>query len=244
MKIAICDDNDLCRIDTLEAVNEYAVNHPQNSITASVFSHAEDVMEAVKKNGGYDVYLLDIVMPHIDGIDLGLMLRREGYGGKIVYLTSSSEFAIESYKVKAHDYLMKPLDKQHLFDVLDELAEVIRNSSEKSIVIKTKESSIRVTFNGIMYAELSHRSVRYHLTNGKVIEGSSLRVPFAEAVKPLAEDQTFALCGQSTLVNMRHITMVENDGAIFCEKYRLPLGVKVCRELRSVWTDFWFTEGN
>ena len=97
MKIAICDDNDLCREEALAAVSEYAENNPQNAVAVSVFSHAEDVMEAAKKNGGFDVYLLDIVMPHIDGIDLGLMLRREGYTGKVVYLTSSTEFAIESY---------------------------------------------------------------------------------------------------------------------------------------------------
>ncbi len=243
MKIAICDDNDLCRADALEAVNEYAAKNPQNGVSVSVFSHAEDVMESARKNGGYDVYLLDIVMPHVDGIDLGLMLRREGYGGKIVYLTSSSEFAIESYKVRAHDYLMKPLVRSALFAVLDEIAEGILNGSEKSIVIKTKESSIRITYNSILYAELVRRSVRYRLTNGKEIESTSLRAPFSEAVKPLAEDPSFAICGQSTLVNMRHITMVENDAVVFSNNCRIPLGVKVCRELRSAWTDFWFTEG-
>ncbi len=243
MKIAICDDNDQCRAEALEAVNEYAANNPLNSVSVSVFSHAEDVMESARKNGGYDVYLLDIVMPHIDGIDLGLMLRRDGYGGKIVYLTSSSEFAIESYKVRAHDYLMKPLDKAALFAVLDELAESIRNGSEKSIVVKTKENSIRIAYSSILYAELVRRSVRYHLTNGKEIESTSLRISFPEAVKPLSEDAAFALCGQSTIVNMRHVTMVENDAVVFDTGSKIPLGVKVCRELRSAWTDFWFKEG-
>ncbi|MBQ2732979.1 MAG: response regulator transcription factor [Clostridia bacterium] len=243
MKIAICDDNDLCREEALAAVSEYAENNPQNAVTVSVFSHAEDVMEAAKKNGGFDVYLLDIVMPHIDGIDLGLMLRREGYTGKVVYLTSSTEFAIESYKVRAHDYLMKPLDKDVLFSTLDELAEKLRSSNEKSIVIKTKESSIRVSCSSIMYAELSRRTVRYCLTTGKEIESTSLRVSFPEAVKPLTENSSFVLCGQSTVVNLHHITMVENDAVVFRERFRLPLGVKVCRELRSAWTDFWFTEG-
>lgn len=240
MRIAICDDSESCLATVKEAVTEYAEKNSGKNITFEVFSHGEDMLEAVHKSGGFDVYILDIVMPHVNGIELGMSLKSDGYDGKIVYLTSSEEFAIDSYRVKARDYLMKPLKKAELFTVLDELYAEMQVKEDKSIIVKTKSNSVKLNYDSIIYAELNRRAVSYHLANGKTVESVSMRVPFAEAVKPLTEDGRFVICGQSMISNMRHITMVESDAIVFDETVRVPLGVKICREVRSVWTDFWF----
>ena len=66
-------------------------------------------MDAAEKLGGFDIYILDILMPGMDGIELGVRLRELGYDGSIIYLTSSTDFAIDSYKAEASNYILKPV---------------------------------------------------------------------------------------------------------------------------------------
>lgn len=108
MKIAICDDDAYFREQIEGLVQKYISGDLKK--TVSVFSHAEELLEDVNKNGGFDIYLLDIVMPAMNGIDLGKELRKNGQDGKIIYLTSSAEFAIDSYEAEASSYILKPID--------------------------------------------------------------------------------------------------------------------------------------
>lgn len=240
LKLAICDDTALCRRQAEEAVKAYVNKNEECALSVEVFSHAEDLLEAAHKNGGYDIYLLDIVMPHINGIELGKMLRNDGYNGRIIYLTSEEDFALDSYKVKAQSYLLKPINTEELFAAIDEAVLASKSKNEKSLIVKTKKNSVKLSYDDIMYAELSRRAVVYHLASGRTVDGVTLRVPFAEAVAELARDPRFVICGQGTVVNLRHITMVGNDELVFVGKYKLPIGVKLCRELRSTWTSYWF----
>ena len=72
MKFAICDDDIQYRDVLREAAGEYVVRREDINISFTVFSCAEDLLESAARIGGFDVYLLDISMPGINGIDLGV----------------------------------------------------------------------------------------------------------------------------------------------------------------------------
>lgn len=242
MNIAICDDEALCREATAALVEAYAQAHPEHHVTYSVFEWTEDVLEASGKCGGFDIYLLDIVMQgDMNGIRLGKELRERGYNGKILYLTSSEEYAIDSFRVKAFDYIMKPAQKDRLFRTLNEACETIEQQ-DRAIPVKTKEGSVKVHFDTILYAELQKRAIVYTLVGGQTVESTTIRSSFTDAVAPLLEDRRFALCGASTVANLAHVTAVENEAIVFRNKQRIYLGKRACRELRFVWNEFHFTE--
>lgn len=243
MKIAICDDEREYAEQVARVISDYAENHPEKSITFEVFVNSADLLKTASETGGFDIYFLDIIMPLIDGIDLGLKLKESGFGGKIIYLTSSKEYALDSYKVKAFDYILKPVDKNNLFTVLDEVNKVLFNEDDKNIIVKTKGSSIKLPLSSIMYTELCRRVVVYHLTDGGFTESKMLRVPFSEAMQELLLDQRFVLCGKSMVVNLDLITSIKNDMIIFKDNFKVYQGVKACRELCSVWSDYWFNKG-
>lgn len=240
MKIAICDDEARYLDQVSLVANEYIDKRKDKQISLHTFSHPEDLLEAAEKAGGYDIYILDIVMPGINGIQLGIRLRNYGYDGKIIYLTSSEEYALDSFKVKAFDYLIKPICKEVFFDTVDEVIKAISVKKDKSIIVKTKERSIKLTFDSIMYADISKRCVVYHLSDGKTVESMSLRTNFSDAVSDLLADSRFVLCGASMAVNMDHITEIENEAVVFGKTYRSFLGKKACRELRNNWNEFLF----
>lgn len=238
MKIAICDDEKKCLENALSAAEKYSKQ--RKSIDIEAFSHAEDLISACEKTGGYDIYILDVVMPDMNGIQLGEKLRELDLDGKIIYLTSSEEYSLDAFKVKAFDYLVKPINDEVFFKAIDDAAEQIAEKKDKHILVKAKERSIKLTYDSIMYAELTKRSIYYYLTKGKTVESVTLRMPFTEACAKLLDDRRFFMCSQSVLVNLDHITEVESDAVIFDDTYKLFLSEKICRKLRSAWTEFLF----
>lgn len=244
MKIAICDDDPYYRERTVSVVKEYALRNKTKGITVSTFSNAEDLLDAVSKDGGFDIYMLDIIMPCMNGIELGGALREKGFDEKIIYLTTSDEFAVSSYRVNASDYIIKPASDEDITASLDRLTASVSERKDRATIVRTKDGSIKLSFDSVLYAELVKRCVIYHLTGGRCIESISVRTNFADTVKSLVSDKRFVMCGKSMLFNMHHISEVGNEAVIFDEKEKLAIGKKLCREVHNAWVDFSTSEVN
>lgn len=94
MKIAICDDdkNELFRI--LSVLADYQT---QRNIEFSYkpFDNSTELASNLLQEH-YDIYLLDVVMPGLNGIELAKEIRSSDKAADIIFLTSSPEFAVES----------------------------------------------------------------------------------------------------------------------------------------------------
>lgn len=242
MNIAICDNDPIYRDQVRKIVEHYSATHSAADISLSVFEWAEDLLEAARKLGSYDIYILDILMPGMNGIELGKRLREADFDGKILYLTSSQDYAVSAFSVKAYNYILKPIDDAVLTAALHEAVSFVAAHPRRSLMVKTKDAAVRLSVDNIMYAELVRRSIVYHMAGGKVVESTTIRSGFSEAVQELLRDNRFLLCGTSLLVNLRYVTMVDTEALVFQDRERLFLSKKVCRELRTAWCDFWFNK--
>lgn len=119
MKIAICDDDsqELAKISSF--IETYRLKK-NVLLTYKTFQSATELVSAME-SGAYNILLLDILMPGLNGIQAAHEIREFDGVTKIVFLTSSPEFAVESYQVKAHNYILKPVSKEKLYHMLDEL---------------------------------------------------------------------------------------------------------------------------
>ena len=237
MRIAICDDEALCLSQVTAVADEYKND---TGIGFDAFSHPEDLLEAAEKTGGYDIYILDVIMPSLNGIELGLKLRDAGYDGKIIYLTSSEEYSLDAFRVKAFDYIIKPILKEAFYKAVDEAASAISQKKDKALLVKSKERSVKLTYDSIMYAEFNKRAISYYLVGGRVVESVTVKTAFSQAMADLLADKRFTACGQSMVVNLDHITEVENTAVVFGTAYRPFLGEKLCRKLRDMWAEYLF----
>jgi len=237
MRIAICDNVALCLSQVTAVADE---NNLDTGIGFDAFSHPEDLLEAAEKTGGYDIYILDVIMPSLNGIELGLKLRDAGYDGKIIYLTSSEEYSLDAFRVKAFDYIIKPILKEAFYKAVDEAASAISQKKDKALLVKSKERSVKLTYDSIMYAEFNKRAISYYLVGGRVVESVTVRTAFSQAMADLLADKRFTACGQSMVVNLDHITEVENTAVVFGTAYRPFLGEKLCRKLRDIWAEYLF----
>jgi len=235
MNIAICDDDNQCSGMLNILLKEYASQKNITNLSVSIYTDGHDLLDALQEDKSFDVCILDIVMPAVSGIDLGIKLREIGYNGIIIYLTSSREHALDSYKVKAFNYILKPVIPEELFSTLDDTLHIISNNADKNIIVKTKEGNVRLSASNILYVELCKRILIYHLADGSTLESIYIRVPFTEATKELLADKQFVQCGAGKIVNLSHITMVTSDEIIFKDTYKFFFSKKTCNEIRSIW---------
>lgn len=199
LRIAVCDD----MADFLEQAKSLVSLWKKDSddVVIELFDDGESLIDAHFKNP-FDIILLDIVMPLINGIDTAAQIRKNDRSVKIVFLTSSPEFAIESYSVHANGYLLKPFDADKLYSCLDDLYESIADNT-KYILIKDAAFVHRVELRNIEYVEAQGKHVIFFLSNKTRIKSSE---PFYFYDDKLTIKDGFFKCHRSYRVNIYRIS--------------------------------------
>lgn len=236
--IAICDDEREQLALSEQLLREYGMTHPGMDFRVDVFSSGAALLEHLRVNGCFDIYLLDILMPDMTGIELGLNIRKTDPGGQIVYLTSSPDYAIDSYLAKASQYLLKPVKKERLFRVLDDAIKDWLREHQAFITIKTRNGLQRASIREVVYGELVGHCVQYHLADGIVLEGMTVRTSFREAVSAFLEHDRFLLCAASFFVNLSFVEMIEPDGLKLVSGGTLPISRALRTEVTNRWLDY------
>lgn len=243
IKIALCDDESEWLEKHKAMILEYAQTFPQYQIQLTCFDNGSKVLNSVIMSGPFDIYILDVVMPNMTGIETGIRLRQYDQLGKIIYLTSSPDFGIDSYITGAFFYLLKPVTQAKLFEILNKATADISRRKEKAIKVKTADDIMLLHFDDIVYVELNRKALCYTLANGKRVESVSQRESFSQCVLPLTADNRFALAGTSMCINVFFVQSVGKDCVVLKDGTKLYLSKRACASLRSAWLDYWFDEG-
>ena len=115
LKLALCDDDPQQCAAVGALLQEYAALRPALAAKLSIFSSSWELLADEEEGACFDLYVLDVVMPEVSGIELGVKLRELGRSGAIIYLTISPEYAVDSYAAQAFYYLMKPVEPERLW---------------------------------------------------------------------------------------------------------------------------------
>jgi len=203
MNILICDDmiNEAYKLERL-------LNDSDFEVITAVFTDANDALEHIRSGAVVDVCFLDIVMPGMSGIELAEALREEKYSGEIVFLTTSNEYAAESYQVKAFSYLIKPPGSDGVHKILSELEQAKKDDDTAGIIVKTAGSKRLVLLRDISHVEVIGNKIHFRLTDGTEV---ITRATFAETAPALLADKRFIQCQRSYIVNMGDISRVQGS---------------------------------
>ncbi len=241
LRVALCEDEPAELARTAALLEEYFQARPDQEGQVSLYAGGGALLEGVEAQGGFDLYLLDILLPDLDGIQLGRRLRALGDGGEIIYLTISSDYAVDSYEVRAFFYLLKPVDREKLFQVLDSVVDALDRRRTRGVLVSTQNGPRRILLDQILYVERVGRRMRYYCTDGTV-DTQTIRASFQEEVRPLLDDRRFCLCGVSFLLNLEHVAGVEGRTALLDNGERLTLP-RSASGFKHVWGRFWLERG-
>jgi len=238
IKLAICDDNieDLSNISAI--INDYRDLHMgKNKIEYSIYNSAFDLITAMERGLKYDLIFLDILMPLITGMDAAKEIRQFNKDVKIIFLTSSTEFAIDSYSVKAYYYVLKPISKEKLIKLLDMVISEIEIHTKRSFLIKSKTNMIRVYVNKLEFAEVIGRTILYHLTDGLVIESTG---SMTELEKKLFSHSCFIKPHRSYIINMEFIDTLGRSEIKMQSFALVPIAKANYKSVKSAYIEFAF----
>lgn len=156
LQIALCDDNSLSLQLAQLAIQEYERQHADRLCRLHCFNSGTALLSFLDKHKdfSFDLFILDVVMPKPDGIQTGLELRARGDKGRIVYLSASPDFALSAYDVHAYSYLLKPIDRKKLFEILDNTHLSPRRPQARMFAIHIGSSVRLVSFDELISAEL------------------------------------------------------------------------------------------
>ena len=241
LRIAICDDEEKQLNQTAALVKTYLRSHSSLHGQVEIFHSGVMLLEQAEKTGGFDLYILDILMPQLSGIDTGRRLRALGKGGEIIYLTNFNDFAADSYDVRAFFYLLKPVEKEKFFQVLDGAVKKLNRRRSSAVVVTTTDGPRRILLERIRYVERVGRCMRYYCTDGTV-ESQTIRVSFREMASPLLADRRFYLCGASFVLNFQHVTGVNGQMALLDNGQTVTLPRTAATDFKKAWGSYWLTE--
>ena len=165
MRIAVCDDSPTFLHNAADLIKKWCV---ESDIQAEIIlcGNGDELLAQQKR---LDAVFLDIIMPLFNGMETARELRQRDTAVRIVFLTSSPEFAIESYDVGASGYLLKPVSYEKIKYILDKCAKEI-DTEKENIVVKTAFGYQKIFLSDIEYAEAQNKKVIFFLKDGRSID--------------------------------------------------------------------------
>lgn len=228
IRIGVCDDS-VNFLHNIKQEIERWENKPAG-IVVDTFENGDRLIGA-HNNMPYDIILLDVVMPLVNGIEVAREIRGHDKNVKIVFLTTSPEFALESYSVKASNYLLKPIDVLKLTECLSELIEEIK-ASEKCLYLKGGDALHKVELAKIEYAESQNKYVVFQLSDGRRIKTAE---PLYEYERLLASEPRFFKCHRSYIVNIELIDTYNPKEIIMRSGARIPISRNCAKDFENTY---------
>jgi DNA-binding LytR/AlgR family response regulator len=236
LKISVCDDDS----QELERISSFLDTYKRESkvpLTYKTFQSATELISSIS-SGNYDILLLDILMPGINGMQAAHEIRVFDAGVKIVFLTSSPEFAVESYAVKAYDYILKPVSKDKLFSILDAvIAEELKPL--EGLTVKTQSGMARILFSRLAFVEIMNKKLYFHLADGSVREVSASLASFEEELLARAE---FVKVHRSYIVNLWQVGELGSKELITHAGKTVPISRLLYGKVREAYMRHLFLE--
>lgn len=244
IQVAICDDQAEELERTYSIIETYHNLHPELNISYRKFRSGYDLLESIGSRKRCDIYLLDILMPSVNGIEVGTAIRENDDTAVIIYLSSSPDYALQSYQVDADGYLLKPLDDKDLFAALDKVIAKLDAEDQKRFVFRTANDGIEsVPYSHLIYLEYYQHRLIAHTTDCETVKSVYYRESFKELTASLT-DSRFAKISASIIVNMQHIRNINSKEILLSNTEKLSISRYYIPETRRTFLAYLLEKGN
>ena len=228
MRIAICDDQQ-SQLDQIRQMILDWKGYP-GTLTVRCFENGDDLLQA-HRTTPFDIIFLDVLMPLLNGMETAKELRQSDKMVRLIFLTSSADYAVEAFTVKASNYLLKPLEPGKLHRCLEELSEELHTSARK-ICIRGIHAKHQIPLENIEYIESQNKRILFVLSGGETILSGEPLYAYEEKLT-LADG--FFKCSRSFIVNIHRIDTFTAKEIRTRSGARIPISRSCHREFKRAY---------
>lgn len=229
MHIAICDDSTA----DMERLKKCFVRLIEYSVTYDSYSSAEKLLTAISCDAThYDLFLLDIEMPKINGMSLARKIRKTDAKALLVFLTSYNHFMAEAFEVITFDYILKPIDDAKLKRVLDKAMNYL-NITNRNFSFQYQRNRYSLRYDDILYFEKKGRQAII----ASISDDYKTNMTLTEIWSQL-DERAFATIHGSYIVNMKHIKSLSPGSLKLTDGTELSVSRGRRKEMNAKYYDY------
>lgn len=219
LRIAICDDADQDRERACRMAEAYFKERGRE-IAISVFTEAGKLLEEAFN---YDLYLLDVIMPDMTGLQAAERLNQMRKEPVIVFITSSLEAAVDGYRVCAAGFLLKPVEEQNFMETMERVETRYLASEAAVVEVIHNRVAVPLFLDRIVYLESRLHQVIVNLTDGESLTLSMKLQELQGKLEEKDDRRRFLRCHQSYLVNLQQVREMGSDCFITLDGRKVPI---------------------
>lgn len=233
--IAICDDDESFRESVSNVVKNY-ITKSTVAVKQKLYSRSIFLIDDLKSGLFYDIYILDIEMPQISGIDIAKVIRKYSAEVIIVFVTSHLQYALESFELRIFRYIPKAMLEESLPMALKAIFSELDCQDGKFYLLSNAKRSQKIFFKDIIYIYKDEKNSVFVLNNQKIKVRASL---FEVWNKLTSED--FVQIDRCYIVNIRYINTIDgvNREVYLNNKTKLEVSKNRIREIKETINKFW-----
>ena len=237
IRTCICEDNIADREALQDFARHFSKMYPAFALNVDTFSSGYELLECIEKNGGYDLYLLDVLMPHLTGIEIAQKIRERGEPGEILFITISREYAVEAFGVKAAGYLLKPVQQDAFVQQVLDCVKKIVPGGEPAILLKTREGVRKVLIRDLAMIESFNHSRVCTLADGTALETSATLSALRQA---LEKYPFFFAPHRAYIINLAYVNGLTSTDLVMMDGRQIPIARKKYTQLKEAYMDYMF----
>ena len=201
IRVAICEDDD----QDLASIRAYLSRFEAEKECSFMVEHFSNPVSFLDNyHSKYDLVLMDIDMPYLNGMETARRLRKLDSNVVLVFVTNLANYAIEGYSVDAMDYILKPVSYYEFSMKMMRVLRSLLDAQRDYIVIPSRISSTRLPLDELIYIETKGHRVVFHTLKRDLEQYISL-----SALEKQLTGKSFSKCSSSYLVNLKYVKKVE-----------------------------------
>lgn len=203
-RVAIVEDEE----SMAESLKDYVNRELQKTgmeAGIDVFSCGRHLLYELEDGKKYELYLMDIELPDIQGIELARQMRNYSKEAYLIYITSHTEFAVDGYEQKAFRFIPKDQIEERLGKALRELASQ-EDRGMSWYVIEKSSGCEKIAYRDIVYLYKDRKNVVFVTTHRNISE----RITLSQVYEKLNSEE-FLFLDRSYLVNLRHVMKIQSS---------------------------------
>ena len=224
IKFAVCD-NDTQIINQIENYFEEIDN---KGLEYEVFFSAEVLLKFYDlEKAEFDVYILDIEMEKMSGLELAKEIRKYDSEAIIIFLTSHREYVFDVFDVLTFDYIIKPIDIKRFQQVIDKVKKYLQ-IVKNDFVFSYKKKNYSIPFCKINYIEKNGRKAIIHTVDNQLFQCNMTSKELIESL----DNEMFALARKSCIINLKEIYEIDGEKVTLKNGESLFVGREYKSELK------------